>query len=111
LRKHENSEVGGQATNAGDGDVVRVSIPLTVPATKPGVDEIRPFPEVLESRSTLLVRLARDGELNSPQVNRVALVRGRGMVTQYLARDNIVVGRDHSMPCSSRARRRAGVRT
>jgi RNA polymerase primary sigma factor len=92
LRKHENSEVVGQATNAGDGDVVRVSIPLTVPATKPGVDEIRPFPEVLESRSTLLVRLARDGELNAPQLNKVALVRGRGMVTQYLARDNIVVG-------------------
>jgi RNA polymerase primary sigma factor len=90
LRKHDNSEVVGQAVEPGD--VVRVSIPLTAPATKPGIDDVRPFPEVSESRCTLLVRLARDNELNSAQLNKVALVRGRGMVTQYLARDNIVVG-------------------
>ena len=90
LRKHTTDEVVGQA--AEPGDVVRVSIPLTVPATKVGVEDIRPFPDPLDSRCTLIVRLARDSELESRQLNRVALIRSRGMVTQYLTRENIVVG-------------------
>jgi len=90
LKKHDNAEVVGQAVEPGD--VVRVSIPLTAPATKPGIEDIHPFPEISESRCTLLVRLARDSELNAAQLNKVALVRGRGMVTQYLGRENIVVG-------------------
>ena len=76
------------------GDVTRRAITVRIPATKPGVEGIDPSDE-LDVQCVLIVRLADDSddrEGRPIKKNRVALVRGRGMVTKFLARDNVVVG-------------------
>jgi transcriptional regulator with XRE-family HTH domain len=89
LRKHEAAEVTDVLNEPGD--VVRVVIPVTIPATKAAAKGIQQFDERV-SNAILLVRLAGPDELQNSELNRIALVRGRGMVVKYWRRENIIVG-------------------
>ncbi len=74
------------------GDVVAVSVPFIVPATRPRATQVKQHAE-LTSECKLLVRLAPpDNERSDPRLNNVAYVRGRAMVTRYQNKGNAVVG-------------------
>jgi len=89
LAKHDAEEIVEELTEPGD--VVRISVPITIPATRAGAKGIQAAPEVT-SNAQLLVRLAGPDDLSSTELNRIALIRGRGMVVRYWRRDNLVVG-------------------
>lgn len=87
---HESSEIAEELENPGD--VVRLSVPHRIPATEDETGELQKFPNELEANAHLLVRLAKPEEMDSDQLNKVAFVRGRGMVVRYWPRRNLVVG-------------------
>jgi RNA polymerase primary sigma factor len=76
----------GQLTKTLDspGDVVAVSLPLRIPATLPEAHGIKTFDEQT-SECVLVIRLAdaQSGGTRDLLANKVALVRGTGMVVQY----------------------------
>lgn len=90
LERHEDDGVAERLGEAGD--VVRLPVTITVPATQPDAEGLALHPE-LQAQTLLLVRLAENDEnVGSQRVNTVALVRGRGMVTRYWLQTGIVVG-------------------
>lgn len=89
LQRHDNQEVVDELSDPGD--VVRVEIPIAIPAVRQGAKGLQAFDE-LTSAAFLLVRLAGGEDLKSSELNSVALVRGRGMVVKYWKRQNLVVG-------------------
>lgn len=90
LIRHEDDEIDDELVNPGD--VVRLPVSHRIPATEDETDELQSFPDELEANAHLLVRLAKPEEMDSKQLNHVALVRGRGMVVKYWLRRNLVVG-------------------
>lgn len=88
--RHEANEVDEELI--APGDVVRIPVTHRIPATDDDTGELQRFPDELEATAQLVVRLAGDDELGSDQLNKVALVRGRGMVVKYWRRNNLVVG-------------------
>jgi hypothetical protein len=81
-----------QPSLAHPGDVVAVSVPFLVPATRARATQVKQHPE-LTSECKLVVRLAPpDEERSDPRLNNVAYVRGRAMVTRYQNKGNAVVG-------------------
>jgi RNA polymerase primary sigma factor len=74
------------------GDVVAVSVPFIVPATRRRATQVNQHEE-LTAECKLVVRLAPpDIERSDPRLNNVAYVRGRAMVTRYQNKANAVVG-------------------
>lgn len=80
------------------GDVACVTVPLTVPATKPRARGVKSHDEITAD-CQLIVRLAEpDDAASDPRVGHVAYVRGRAMVTRYQPRSGSVGGRPfHAM--------------
>lgn len=75
------------------GDVVDVTIPMTVPATRPRGKGVKPHDE-LQAECQLIVRLADpENTAGDPRVGEVAYIRGRAMVTRYQNRARVVGGR------------------
>lgn len=90
LNDHDNDEVLDQPVEAGD--VARIAIPHMIPSTRDDAKGVDTYSDDLEAKAVLLVRIAEEDSLDSDHLNSIALVRGRGMVVQYWARSNIVVG-------------------
>lgn len=75
------------------GDVTRISIPISVPETRPRAKGVRAHSEAAAS-CILLVRLADPEAASSdPRVGQVAYTRGRAMVVRYQQRASVVGGR------------------
>jgi len=73
------------------GDVVVLPIPLTIPATRDARRMIE-HPEI-QAECRLIVRLADNDETQrDPRLNHVGFTRGRGMITRYVTKSNVVVG-------------------
>jgi transcriptional regulator with XRE-family HTH domain len=90
LERHKEALIAERLSEPGD--VIRVPVTITIPATRPDAAELLPHPE-LQAETHLLVRLAEsDDDIGTQQTNTVALVRGRGMVTRYWMQTGIVVG-------------------
>jgi RNA polymerase primary sigma factor len=92
LERYHAGEVVDELHEAGD--VARRIIRLRVPATRAGAEGVTAYTEELEAPCVLVIRLAEETEGEHALVppNRVALVRGRGMVTQFISHENIAVG-------------------
>lgn len=73
------------------GDVVCVSIPFAVPATRP---EGRVVPQHSETaaEATLLIRLAETSPQDAAVLDHVGYARGRAMITQYDPKRNLGAG-------------------
>jgi RNA polymerase primary sigma factor len=90
LERHKDALIAERLSEPGD--VIRVPVTITIPATRQDASELLPHPE-LQAETHLLVRLAEnDDDVGTQQTNTVALVRGRGMVTRYWLQTGIVVG-------------------
>jgi len=89
-RRHRQDEVVEEL--AEPGDVRRVMIPLGVTRTRAGVPGIVHYPNDLESRCALIIRLPDDTVVAEDELDTVALIRGAGMVVKYWPRRNLVVG-------------------
>jgi RNA polymerase primary sigma factor len=90
LERHREDRLAEQLTEPGD--VVRVVVPFTVPGTRPEAHDLIAHDE-LAGHCLLLVRLAESEDGPEDELlNRVAMIRGRGMVTRYLSQAGIVVG-------------------
>ena len=88
LRKHDEDDVRDELVD--DGEVVRVGVPLEVPARRDGAHG------AFVHEATLLIRRATADEVDTPAaqeaIGRVALMRGRRMVIKSLDARRTVVG-------------------
>jgi transcriptional regulator with XRE-family HTH domain len=75
------------------GDTVRSEVPFTVSGTKAEAPNVGQNQAEKQSSAMLLVRRAEDSDTEHKDIlDRIALVRGAGMVVQYWKRANQVVG-------------------
>ena len=89
FQRHLTGDLSEKLVNPGD--TVSEPIELVVPATHPdgGVDPQNPE-TIAECR--LVIRLAEPDPIDRQFVDHVGYSRGRGMITQYVARRNLAAG-------------------